>query len=154
MLKEATRYCELIEHEGVVARGDLVEQLRVALGELFVTACRLPTVEPDSDHDVPDVSHQDWHRIYLELGPRLDADYYWSTRPLPFDPARAEPEFTIGSLCDDLADIWQDLTAGLRGRETRMTENDVLWHWKFSFESHWGQHAVDALRVLHALMAA
>ena len=26
-----------------------------------------------------------------------------------------------------------------------MTDNDVLWHWKFSFESHWGQHAVGAL---------
>lgn len=123
----------------MVARAELVEQLRLALAELFVAACRLPTVEQDSDHDVPDVSQQERHRIYRELGPRLDADYYWSTGPLPFDPARVEPEPTIGSLCDDLADIWEDLTAGLLGREARMTDNDVLWHWKFSFESHWGQ---------------
>lgn len=154
MLKEATRYCELIEREGVGAGPELAEQLRLAVAELLVAACGLPSVEPDSDRDVPDVSHQEWHRIYQELGPRLDGDYYWSARPLPFDPERGEPEPTTGSLCDDLADIWKDLTAGLRAREARMTDNDVLWHWKSSFESHWGQHAVDALRVLHALMQA
>lgn len=150
MLKEATRYCELIE-EGVVLP-DLVGELRLALAELLVVACRLPAIEPETDHDVPDVSDQEWERTYLTLGPRLAADYYWSVRPLPFEPAQGEPDSTTGSLCDDLADIWRELTAGLRGREAGMAANDVLWHWRFGFESHWGQHAVDALRVLHALM--
>ncbi len=31
--------------------------------------------------------------------------------------------------------------------------NDALWECSFSFETHWGNHATDAIRVLHRLVS-
>ncbi|MBT2659203.1 DUF5063 domain-containing protein [Bacillus sp. ISL-18] len=27
---------------------------------------------------------------------------------------------------------------------------EATWEWKFSFDIHWGSHAVDAIRALHS----
>ena len=32
-------------------------------------------------------------------------------------------------------------------------EGDVVWEWRFGFYSHWGRHATEALRALHARLA-
>ncbi|MBT2658888.1 DUF5063 domain-containing protein [Bacillus sp. ISL-18] len=29
--------------------------------------------------------------------------------------------------------------------------NEAVWGWKFSFESHWGSHAVDAMRAVNSV---
>jgi len=57
-----------------------------------------------------------------------------------------------GSLLDDLSDIWWDLKPGLYALDNGSEEQaaDVFWDWKESFRTHWGRHAIDALRALHA----
>jgi hypothetical protein len=30
--------------------------------------------------------------------------------------------------------------------------NDILWKWRLGFYSHWGKHAIDALRTIHFLL--
>jgi hypothetical protein len=57
-------------------------------------------------------------------------------------------------LADDLADIHRDLTHGLRALADGAAHEDVVWEWRFGFYSHWGRHATEALRVLHARLAA
>ena len=27
--------------------------------------------------------------------------------------------------------------------------SSAIWHWRYNFEVHWGDHAIDALRALH-----
>lgn len=150
MLEEATRYCELVESDGEVSPEDLRDGLLLALTDLLVVAYRLPDAEPDDGEEVPGVAHAEWERIFKHLGSRLEVDLYWSTlQVVPFDPERSDAG--IGSLCDDLADIWRDLVAGLRALSVGISVNEVASEWKSGFESHWGQHAVNALRVLHAL---
>lgn len=152
---EASRYCALIEDEGL--RGaSLTNALILALVDLLQVAYRMPAVElaegaPESPDLLPDVSDDEWHQVFRRLGTRLDAGYYWTagSELLPFE-ARA-PEPGVGDLRDDLADIWRDLVTGLRGLKSGAAAEDVLWQWQLDFESHWGEHAVDALRVLHAL---
>ena len=58
-----------------------------------------------------------------------------------------------GSLSDDLADIWRDLKLGLLAMESDAADRsaDIAWHWRFSFESHWAQHAAGAIGGLNAL---
>lgn len=66
-----------------------------------------------------------------------------------FDPDEA-PVGTI--LSDDLSDIYCDMQKGLlRTSDSRVVSTSVVWQWKFDLQSHWGRHAVDALRALHIL---
>ncbi|WP_162260301.1 DUF5063 domain-containing protein [Nocardioides sp. Root190] len=150
MLEEATRFCELVESDAGSSPAEFRDELILALTELLVVAYRLPDVDPTRNEEVPAVAHGEWEQIFQHLGRRLEADLYWSVlQVVPFDPD--ESDTGIGSLCDDLADIWRDLVAGLRALSGGTSADEVAWQWKYDFESHWGHHAVDALRVLHAL---
>ncbi len=70
---------------------------------------------------------------------------YWEV----FDPFEQD-EPVCCDLIDDLTDIVNDLQYGILEYETGKIGNAVF-EWKLSFDSHWGQHLVDALRVLHAI---
>ena len=64
-----------------------------------------------------------------------------------FDPYVDEPP-VVGSLADDLADIYLDLARPLRLFD-RGRVADATWEWVFSMRSHCGDHLVDALRATH-----
>ncbi|MFE7505205.1 DUF5063 domain-containing protein [Promicromonospora sp. NPDC057488] len=49
-----------------------------------------------------------------------------------------------------MADIWRDLRSGLDWLDSGADPADVLWDWRFGFETHWGRHATHALHALHA----
>src|SRR5216110_1553428 len=52
------------------------------------------------------------------------------------------------------ADIYRDVKNGLLAEQAvaAARPNDVLWTWRFDFESHWATHAADALRALQAAL--
>jgi hypothetical protein len=84
--------------------------------------------------------------LIAELG--ADADY-WEV----FDPYDlAHP--VQGSLADDLADVFIDLDEGLRrwDRADFDLRRAIVWEWRFSYENHWGRHAIGAMRAIHALL--
>jgi len=61
------------------------------------------------------------------------------------DPS--EQECYATSLSDGLADVLSDLQAGAAHFDAgRLPE--AMWEWTFRFD-HWGDHALDALKVLH-----
>jgi hypothetical protein len=70
-----------------------------------------------------------------------------------FDPYSEpnNPEVT-GDIIDDLSDLHDDLAAGLM-EWRKGNPGEALWRWRFSFESHWGEHVTSALRALFALSA-
>ena len=90
---------------------------------------------------------EDWQRICGRLDRLLgDGDLYWG-----IDPAgTGEQEPVAGSLTDDLADIYLDVNEGLKLLAAGGAEVDAVWEWRFLFWSHWGIHATDAIRVIHA----
>jgi hypothetical protein len=66
----------------------------------------------------------------------------------PLD-VKANPEAAIGDTIDDLVDIYRELLCGLAlVREGRPRE--AVGHWLNGFYSHWGDHAIGALRAIHA----
>ncbi len=124
--------------EQVRAEGPRALARRLAL--LYAAACDLPlgspgSSEPRRDIDVP---------TSFNLGIQL-----YSTTLDAADPSSGE---ACGDLDDDLHDIALDLARGLDIHEAGDTPT-ATWLWRFSFESHWGAHAVEALRVLHTLAA-
>ena len=109
---------------------------------LVASGASLPLAEPTSDRIVhSDATPADWPGF----GPH---DSYWEV----FDPY-ADEESVVGSLSDDFLDIYRDLKRGLVAFDAGH-EQDAVWEWRFHFDHHWGEHAVDALRALQRACTA
>ena len=132
----ARRYCEFIETAANLDAKDRVHRARLQIADLVHAACLLPTGDadgPDIDAEIPVPA--DWpgfgeFDVYHEI----------------FDPYVDEPP-VCGSLSDDLLCIYSDLRRGLMAYEAGQI-GAAVWEWRFDFDHHWGDHAVDALRAL------
>lgn len=75
-------------------------------------------------------------------------DLYWEV----FDPTK-DSEAIRGSLADDIADVYRDIKEGLGCQDLDLAlQGDAIWEWRVGFYSHWGKHAIDALRTIHFLL--
>ena len=146
----AARFCALVEAPGDDPAA-FARAVGPVLAELIAAAMRLPEADATS-HELPaGPSDADWDARRRAIGSVLaEWDGYW----IVLEPLAADPdEPAYGSLSDDLADIWRDLKVGLVELETGAGELDAIWHWRFTFWSHWGRHAVEALLVLQRALA-
>lgn len=157
-VQAATAYCALIDSPGR-DREAWSEQLLGALADLYAAHFHLPEVEfIDEEHqsfpdDRFDMSHEDWKAVYDRIAGMFGRwRHYWAY----FDPnePRPEDELVVGDLADDLADIYRDVKPGLLAWEAFGDKYSrvIVYDWKEPlFRSHWGWHAVSAMRGLHQL---
>lgn len=114
-----------------------VQTARMLLVALYNAALQLPESECETEGDAPAPAlPESWpgfekHELYWEI----------------CDPYDDEPR-VAGELTDDIIDVYKDVRRGLSFWE-KGDLADAVWEWRFSFESHWGDHAIDALRALH-----
>lgn len=137
----ARRYCEFVDTAATFSRSGRLHCARQLLAELVHAACDLPRGDaegPDANAEVPTPSS------WPGFG---DHDVYWEI----FDPYEEEPP-VCGSLSDDLLDIYSDLRRGLAAYDAGDV-GSAVWEWRFHFDHHWGDHAVDALRALQRACA-
>jgi hypothetical protein len=60
--------------------------------------------------------------------------------PLEYDPTEANPPTPVmATISDDLSDIYHDLIEGLALLQNGRVES-ALWHWHFTYYTHWGRH--------------
>jgi hypothetical protein len=140
---EARRFCAFIEHAAELHLAKRLATARMHVVSLYEAALALPAVEPPPG---------------VEAGPSPDRppgwegfgvlDFYWEI----FDPYE-EDELVGGALSDDLLDIYADVRRGLDLWDRDIPKEAAIWEWRFHFEAHWGDHAVDALRALHRACA-
>jgi hypothetical protein len=145
--RTAEAYVALVD--GVEDCDTLLTELTSLLPVLYSTATKLPDVAPVGDDEPPRESRfEDWQLVSGRLD-RLfgDADLYWAIDP---SSGSADQEPVAGSLSDDLTDIYLDVNDGLSLLAAGGPEVDAVWEWRFSFWSHWGVHAADAIRVIQA----
>ena len=149
----ATQFCAYITARDQLTTTRFIGDLPRHLAALYAAAASLPVAEPESEElDRDRTSHDDWRTLFQSLGAKLGSHRYYSETS---DPSRPDESGTVtGDLADDLADIYGDLRAGLAFEISagQAAPRDVLWTWRFDFESHWGRHATSALRALHALL--
>ena len=123
------------------------------LMQLYLAALELPAPWSDGLANAPEtprIGDEEQHRVLHALGVRLPFDAYG----IVFDPLILPPEeCSIGSLADDLLDIYRDVVTGLREYERGRRAN-ALWEWGLSFQQHWGYHATAAIRSLHNWLAS
>lgn len=123
----------------------------IRLTRLYLAALDLPPPWSDELADQPDaerIGEQECKSV-AEACRRLPFDYYG----VVFDPHIVPPEEpVVGSLIDDLCDIYRDVVTGLREYEAGRRAQAV-WEWSFLLQNHWGDHATSAIRALHCWLA-
>lgn len=131
----ARRYADFVEQAASLTVDERLAIARLRLLELYAAALSLPDAEP-TDASADRLTPPSWRGFD-------DHDMYW----LVLDPYRREAP-VAGSLSDDLIEIYREIRDGLALWDTSHAA-DAIWAWRFGFESHWGTHAIDALRALH-----
>ena len=135
----ADKCCRFVSSNELTA--DLVPVLMELLMELYIAALKLPEAEPET---IDNVSLSKTEIPVIRISEQIPA-FYWEV----FDPF-AEETAVGANLADDLYDIAADLKNGMKEFEAGRTGN-AAFEWRLGLNSHWGSHAVDALRALHAI---
>jgi hypothetical protein len=140
----ARRYCAWIEDDG----DGLIDviQARRLLAELQLTALGLPDLD-GGDHQKIHKPAPILRERVLRRASTVPFQRYWNM----FDPLKEDQQPVCGDLSDDLADIWLDLWEGLYlfDASHRLEAN---FHWRVLYDSHWGQHLLDAQRAIYAFL--
>ncbi len=142
-------YCEWAEHapEGGTPKWHM-QTARRHLSSLYALAVGLPQDFCDCEPAERAVTSDEWKATSDRFG-FLPVSYYGSI----LDPLEVSAGDTaLGDLADDLADTWRDLKDGLILFDAGHRDA-AGWHWQNSFDIHWGQHAVDALAIIHVWLA-
>ncbi len=159
-----------IESHRSMTPEQFLRRAHLLLARLYLAGLTLPAVEAvDGSHDdaeknentseetageIPceQMTHDRWHELNVSLTSFIGDRWNWyAAISEPYDdPSRPEETAVVGSLADDLADIYRDLSNGLAMWE-REEQSAAIWQWRFTFIIHWGEHALGALQALHAL---
>ncbi len=149
----AVAFCALVENRDSHPALEWLKSVHLLLPCLYAATLALPRVVPDTENaGERTITHDDWQALYTDLTDRLGRwDSYFDVSD-PYDEASHEPVRI--SLADDLADIYRDVKNGLLAEQAvaGARPNDVLWTWRFEFESHWAAHAAGALRALQTAL--
>jgi hypothetical protein len=151
----AERFCQLLEVKPDNAN-HWTEKVLTALARLYAAGHALP--DGSTSDNAPDlkafrVEDEEWQRVYSLVHEILGSQSgYWAYFD-PSEPPTSGDEAIFGDLGDDLADIYRDIKPGLRAWEAGLEQYvaDIVFDWKCVFSSHWGVHAVSAMRALHPL---
>jgi hypothetical protein len=116
------------------------------IAALYAAALALPELPfpADEERESERVNDDEWRRVFRAAS-RLPFDAYGSDE---FDAARLTEETYVGSICDDIADIYRDVVSPLRA-DRRGQRLKAVWEWRFGLQAHWGDHAIGAMRALH-----
>lgn len=120
---------------------ETIQELMRLLMKLYLAGLDLPDCECDADDERCGDAD-------ATVSVRIDKaipDCYWEV----YDP-RVEEKPVCGSLTDDLSDIARDLRRGMRAYDAGNI-GSAVFEWKLMLDCHWGDHALGALRALHAL---
>src|SRR5262245_46286956 len=144
----AMHYCSLLEERDKLDRLEFLKKAHKPLAILYYRAIMLPDTKPASPCE-DGMTTDEWRGLYDSIRGKLgDWDSYWDT----FNPIEAtqETETICSGLADDLADIYSDLQVGMYcwKKGSLDAKLKAVWHWKFSFWIHTGQHINGALRAI------
>ena len=164
-------YCAVVEQHASIDTVEFIQAIHQLFARLYLGGLSLPSYHllfEDDGEDAeaddyegeenapvplrePDEDRQASERLaeLTALSSKLGETWFYREVFDPHEPA--EPEVT-GSLADDISDTYRDVSAGLH-KWDRGETGPALWEWRFSFETHWGEHVSGGLRAMHARAA-
>jgi hypothetical protein len=157
----AERYCAVVDASTSLDKNDFLLQIYRLLPELVFEATCLPDLElnehTDQEGEVSlrrnrsnvEMTDEQWGKLYNSLKEKLgDLNLYWQV----FDPMK-DSEAIRGSLADDIADIYRDLKEGVvLSQSHEAPVEEIVIDWRYGFYSHWGKHAMGAMRTIHFIL--
>lgn len=119
----------------------LLDALRLLLPRLYAAGWELPDVQPTGEEldrvEAP----------LARLAALLPVDLYHTVlHPLGLPDGA---DVGMGSLADDLADLYAELAGPLRAWDDGRTD-DAFWEWRLAMRGHAGNHAIGAMGAIHA----
>lgn len=146
----ANEFCKYAERASEISGSELLKILQRLLPFLYIKASLLPSLEPFfEDSNAKVVRESDWAAVRDVLKEKFgSADAYLEA----YDAKMKEAEGpVVGSIAEDMADIYQDLKNFLVNYRTGTNEimNDAIWECRMNFENYWGQRLTDSLRAIH-----
>ena len=147
---EARRFRAWADNPPDGVAGARAALLRVSA--LYNAALHLPDPwHPDleKEEEPPELTHEEWRLVYDRVARALPLGYYGVVS----DPIVVPPEEpVIGDIGDDIADIYRDVVPGLAAFDAG-ARLQARYEWAFGFQNHWGAHAADATKALHAYLS-
>ena len=144
-------FCEAVEHPKDNPL-DSLTLVRNRLIPLYAAALILPEMPGAADETPPIEFEVGQHFQMLEtVRTYTGSDLFWFCYE-PFAETCDEPVAT--TLAGEITEVWYDVKPGLLNLadDEQRWAATVFWDWKFSFETHWGNHAVDSIWAIHKLL--
>lgn len=141
----ARRYVAAIDQAEALGALGLLRVCADLLPRLYAAALALPPPPMDAENLTQSAVESPLARLSVLLA--HEYNNYWEF----FDPRVDDPP-VAGWLADDLADIYLDIVRPLAGYD-RGQVAAAVWQWRFDWRTHWGDHLVDGMRLIHRLVA-
>lgn len=148
-LSTARNFCALLETKQSISPKEFLAAIQRHLLILYSCGMNMRAIElqvpTDNEMEIPDIEMESMLRF---IGESLQDRYYWHV----FDPSDSNDTTSVcGDLVDDVGDMYKDIKRSLLLFDTGSDEakENAIWQFKFDFESHWGDHCVNALYAVH-----
>lgn len=141
MIATVKHYFSVI-HSPPAGMQDRLKGLACALDDLVLAYNKTHDIQVDN-HD-QNSSKQDYKAVYATIAAAFPTlGYYADIEPTEdFDQTPV-----VGDAIDDLADIYCDL-ANVVWYADNVSLNTAIWHFRFLYQNHWGQHLHSVRRYL------
>ena len=124
-----------------------IEPLELALDKLALIYHFIGEV-PDDENEYPEPPNRDYSGWREKIAKNFPKFGFYNI-PSTISEKIGEAELHIGDAIDDLADIANELSDFVWRWENN-SENNALWHLRYSYEIHWGSHLRSLQMYLHA----
>ena len=144
--------CQFLENAGTFSRSDFIEKSRKALPLLYFKAGFLPLTEAVFEEGTEKFVTEDvWQAVHDSILRKMGG---YNEYARVYDPEIKDTEDSIGSIAEDMADIYQDLKDCLMVYRlgTHELMNDALFECVQNYRHSWGSKLLNALSVLHSIV--
>lgn len=145
-VRVAREYMALMDRHEEYEKEEFLGRIQPLLALLYYHVLYLPEVSCTTFPKPPNPQPDSWSQLVSVL---MDKFGTHNNFPCYFTPYEG-PDPVVGSVAEDLADIYEDLGKGLRLWDVGPNEAklDSIWHWRFMFRINWSFHVVDAISAL------
>ncbi|MDD7986083.1 DUF5063 domain-containing protein [Lentisphaera marina] len=146
LVTAAQNFCDWAENEPT----DTENEARIGLQNmslLYAALLGLAGLDlPDEEdfHSEKRIPIDQWRNVYDRFDSLPVTSYVDVINPL-----QSDDELIRTDIQEELADIYQDVAEGLELYRSGL-KNDGLWHWRLTFEYHWGRRLLSVMNTLHA----
>jgi hypothetical protein len=140
----ARNFCTIVSEHETKPAAQFLQQVHLVLPRLYAVALLLPSAGAESpDCEAPSKHAALWSSLRKQLG---ELDAYREIFD-PYEPADGPP--VVGSLADDISDIYAEIAGALQCWDAG-NRDGAVWTWRNGFQYHWGRHLTSALRALYS----